>query len=97
MQRREDVKQTEYYQQQALACATAALATANVEVRQAYLSLQEGWQSLAPKAKQDPDGAGPAGRRDVFARGTPPSRGDPITDRDSNGDAHNDAQAGPGR
>lgn len=60
MERRKDVKQTEYYQQQAFACAAASLVATNAEVRQAYLSLEAGWLCLAPRAKESSDGAGSA-------------------------------------
>ena len=49
MERRKDVKQTEYHQQQAFACATAASATTNAEVRQAYLELAI--RRLAPRSQ----------------------------------------------
>jgi hypothetical protein len=50
MHRHKDAEQTAYYRRQASACATAALATANAEVKEAYLNLEQGWLCLAPKA-----------------------------------------------
>lgn len=49
--RLDDAGRTAYYRRQASACATAALATAIAEVRQAYLDLEQGWLCLAPKVE----------------------------------------------
>jgi hypothetical protein len=51
MDRRNDVERAEHYRQEASACARAALTTAITEIKQAYLELEQGWLSLAPKAK----------------------------------------------
>jgi hypothetical protein len=50
--RLDDAERTAYYRRQASACATAAVATAIAEVRQAYLDLEQGWLCLAPKAEE---------------------------------------------
>ena len=55
MHRHKDAEQTAYYRRQASACATAALATAIAEVREAYLNLEQGWRCLAPKADTSPN------------------------------------------
>jgi hypothetical protein len=49
-----DTELTGYYRQQASACATKALATAINEIKQAYLDLEQGWLSLAPKIEERP-------------------------------------------
>jgi hypothetical protein len=54
MHRHKDAEQTAYYRRQASACATAALATAIAEVREAYLNLEQGWLCLLPKPTQAP-------------------------------------------
>jgi hypothetical protein len=51
MDRRKDVEPTEHYRREASACARAALITAIAEIKQAYLELEQGWLSLAPKPK----------------------------------------------
>lgn len=51
----DDDKRTTYYRRQASACATAAVATAIAEVKQAYLELEQGWLCLAPKPKDGLD------------------------------------------
>lgn len=61
MDRRDSVERTKHYRQQASLCATAALATAIAEVRQAYLNLEEGWLCLAPKVSEGPVGSCDAG------------------------------------
>jgi hypothetical protein len=48
---RNDVERAERYRQEASACARAALTTAVAEIKQAYLELEQGWLSLAPKPK----------------------------------------------
>ncbi len=66
MRRHKDAEQSAYYRRQASACATAALASAIAEVKQAYLNLEQGWLCLAPEVKQsleavvDPQAAGDA-------------------------------------
>jgi hypothetical protein len=50
-----DAERIAYYRQQASACAAAALTTAIAEIRHAYRNLEEGWLSLAPKAKEGLD------------------------------------------
>jgi len=95
MERRKDFEQSGYYQQQAtLSCARAALATTNAEVKQAYLTLEEGWLCLAPKANKIPDGRFDAvPHRGVSARGRPASVEDAVTDAGRQGDAlKNDKQ-----
>lgn len=57
MQPRKDAERTTHYRREASACAAAALTTAIAEVKQAYLELEQGWLSLAPKS--DGSRAGP--------------------------------------
>ena len=52
-----DAERTAYYRQQASACSAAALTTTIAEVKQAYLDLEQGWLSLAPKARESLDGS----------------------------------------
>lgn len=57
MNRRQDVDRTEYYRQEASACARAALTTAIPDIKQAYTELEQGWLCLAPKPKESLDGS----------------------------------------
>lgn len=57
MHRRKRADQTAYYRRQASECAAAASVTSVAEVRQAYLDLEQGWLSLAPKAEDPTDPA----------------------------------------
>lgn len=41
-------RQNAYYAEQAAQCAAAALATTIVEIKQAYLDLEQGWRRLIP-------------------------------------------------
>jgi hypothetical protein len=52
MDRRRDVERAAYYRRQASTCAKAALTTAVVDIRQAYLELEQGWLCLVPKPKE---------------------------------------------
>lgn len=54
MHRRYRADQKAYCHHQASECATAASATSVAEVKQAYLDLEQGWLSLAPKSKEHP-------------------------------------------
>jgi hypothetical protein len=49
----DSAERTAYYRRQASACATAAVATAIAEVRQAYLDLEQGWLCLTPKVEEN--------------------------------------------
>lgn len=49
MPTRKDADRTSYYRQQASSCATAALTSVMIEIKQAYLDLEQGWLCLAPK------------------------------------------------
>lgn len=61
MQRRHnDVEPTAYCRQQASACAAAALTAAIAEIKQAYLDLEQGWLSLAPKPETNSAPSGSA-------------------------------------
>lgn len=51
--RHTDAQWSAHYRQQASACATAALATAIAEIRQAYLDLEQGWLCLTPKGDEN--------------------------------------------
>jgi hypothetical protein len=46
-----NAERTAYYRRQASACSAAASATVIAEVKEAYLNLEQGWLSLAPKAE----------------------------------------------
>jgi len=80
--RLDDAKRTAYYRQQASACATAAIATAIAEVKQAYLDLEQGWRSLAPKVEENSA---------VSARAETTDDADLQTDRASGGNASREA------
>jgi hypothetical protein len=54
MHRRNHADQKAYCHRQASECAAAASATSVTEVKQAYLDLEQGWLSLAPKGKEHP-------------------------------------------
>jgi hypothetical protein len=56
MRRNYHVSQTAYYREQASACAAAAMSAAIAELQQAYLDLEKGWLSLAPKVVESCDG-----------------------------------------
>jgi hypothetical protein len=43
------IGRTAYCRQQAAECAAAAAATALLEVKEAYLNLEQGWLKLAPE------------------------------------------------
>ncbi len=49
MGHRTDIKRADYYRREASTCARAALASAVADIKQAYLELEQGWLSLAPK------------------------------------------------
>jgi hypothetical protein len=49
MLRHRGARQTNDYNQQAFACARAALATSVTEIKEAYLNLEQGWLCLAAK------------------------------------------------
>ena len=53
--RRKSIERTEYYRQEASACAAAAVTTAVAEIKQAYLELEQGWLCLTPKRKEGLD------------------------------------------
>jgi hypothetical protein len=53
--RRKYIERTEYYRQEASACAAAAVTTASAEIKQAYLELEQGWLCLTPKHKEGLD------------------------------------------
>jgi hypothetical protein len=55
MGRRKDVERADYYRQEASTCARAALTSAIADIKQAYLELEQGWLSLAPKPKESLD------------------------------------------
>lgn len=57
MQPHKDAERTARYRREASACAAAALATVIAEVKQAYLELEQGWLSLAPKGDGSRAGA----------------------------------------
>jgi hypothetical protein len=70
--RRKYIERTEYYRQEASACAAAAVATAILEIKQAYLELEQGWLCLTPKHKEGLDEPPEAQRSDGNAT---PSKG----------------------
>jgi hypothetical protein len=45
-------QRTEYCQKQAAECAAAASAAAMLDVKEAYLNLEQGWLQLAPEIDQ---------------------------------------------
>jgi hypothetical protein len=51
--RRKPIERTEYYRQEASACAAAAATTAIAEIKQAYLELEQGWLCLNPKRSEN--------------------------------------------
>jgi hypothetical protein len=70
--RLDDADRTAHYRRQASACATAALATAIAELRQAYLDLEQGWLCLA--AKGDGSSAASALPKSADEVDPPPNR-----------------------
>jgi hypothetical protein len=54
MHRHSDAERTAYYRTQADACAAAAAAAAEPNVKEAYVHLEQGWLCLAPKADATP-------------------------------------------
>jgi hypothetical protein len=52
MHRGNSANQKAYYRRQASECAAAASATSVAEVKQAYIDLEQGWLSLAPKGNE---------------------------------------------
>jgi hypothetical protein len=65
---RKSIKRTEYYRQQASACAAAAVTTDIAEIKQAYLELEQGWLCLTPKRKEGLDELPEAQRSDGNAK-----------------------------
>jgi hypothetical protein len=53
MKTHKDIERTEQYRREASACAAAAVHAPSAELRQAYLDLEQGWLSLAPKGAAD--------------------------------------------
>jgi hypothetical protein len=71
--RRKSIERTEYYRQEASACAAAAVTTAIAEIKQAYLELEQGWLCL--KRKEGPDELPGAQRSDGNAKPSQASQG----------------------
>jgi hypothetical protein len=62
--RRKYIERTEYYRQEASACAASAVTTAVPEIKQAYLELEQGWLCLTSKRKEGLDELPEAQRSD---------------------------------
>lgn len=72
--RRKYIERTEYYRQEASACAAAAVTTAIAEIKQAYLELEQGWLCLTPKRKEGLDELPEAQRSDGNAKSSQASQ-----------------------
>ena len=79
MPRYKDAERATYCRQEASACAQAALTTVIIEIKQAYLDLEQGWLSLAPKVVENTDAAtDPKTPHDADPK---PSRAPNVNDR----------------
>lgn len=74
MFRRRGANHTDDYDQQAGACATAALATSVAEIKQAYLELEQAWRCLAAKGDASPGDAADPWLRVQTSNWRPPQR-----------------------